>query len=77
MVVAGIRRNVYCILAFCSLVYWCFNNCYSTCWQDDNDILLNDDDDELAKRSGLRKRVAGTMMAAEAGLKKKGMVRIQ
>ena len=43
-----------------------------------HDILFNDDsNDELPKGSGLRKRVAGTMMEVEADFNKKATVRTQ
>ena len=56
----------------CCLVYWLTNYMVLTDQQDVNDFLFNDDeDDELPKGSGLRKRVAGTMIKVEAKFKKK------
>ena len=56
----------------CCLIYWLTNNYILTGQQLVNNILFNDDDDdELPKGSGLRERVAGTMMEVEADCKKK------
>ena len=78
MALAGIRRKVHHFV-LCFLVDWFTNNGYSTGWQDVNDILfIDNEDDKLPKGSGLRKRVAGTMMDAEADFKmKRAVVRAQ
>ena len=72
MAVLENRKKVSSVLVKCCLVQWMTNNLLLTGQWDIIDFLFNDDDNfDLPKGSGVRKRVADMMMEVETDFKKK------